>query len=188
MNLFDKTELCGRTLNVGRPRGYVAPGEQPAPPLIPGLTGMPQQTSASPAPASTCLRLEVKHTPYLLISPISTTHGIGTLNPFCPTCTQGLITDSMLSGEEYEDVLDDIKQECERSGPVADIKIPREGELKVSLVKWRACPISNSCCTVTMSSLSSTGCLFRPFLRSCRSSESSRVSASPTIRWEHCDS
>lgn len=55
---------------------------------------------------------------------------------------QGLITDSMLSGEEYEDVLDDIKQECERSGPVADIKIPREGELKVNLVKWRACPIS----------------------------------------------
>ncbi|KAL1502977.1 hypothetical protein AB1Y20_011048 [Prymnesium parvum] len=100
LTLFDKTELCGRTLNVGRPRGYVAPGEQPAAPLLPGLAALTQPPAQPAAPPSTCLRLE------------------------------GLITDSMLSDDEYEDVLDDIKQECERSGAVADIKIPREGPLK----------------------------------------------------------
>jgi len=105
LTLFDKTELCGRTLNVGRPRGYVDPGAVATAPIIPGLAAFAAQPAAPPAqPASTtCLRLN------------------------------GLITPDILDDDaEYADVLDDIRQECERSGPVAEMKIPRVGDTRGS--------------------------------------------------------
>jgi len=100
LKLFDKTDLGGRTLNVGRPRGYIEPGAAPSAPFIPGLAAFTNDTAAGP-PETLCLRLN------------------------------GLITDDMLVDDaEYSDVLDDIRQECESNGPVADIKIPRDGALK----------------------------------------------------------
>jgi len=33
----------------------------------------------------------------------------------------------MLADDEYEEVVEDIKQECQVSGPVAAINIPRDG-------------------------------------------------------------
>jgi splicing factor U2AF subunit len=115
-------ELCGRTLNVGRPRGYVEKGANilglPGLPGLPGLAGLggplgplgggappPPPPPAAPAePPTKCLKLE------------------------------GLITPDMLTDAEYPEVLEDIRGECEQSGPVADLKIPRTGEPHAGLV------------------------------------------------------
>jgi len=110
LTLFDKMEVVGRTINVGRPRGYIEPGTNPAGlpfgVTLPSSAAPPQQVAspvaaAPPAPtagaATTCLRLN------------------------------GLITPDMLTDEEYDDVLEDIRQECATLGTVLELKIPREG-------------------------------------------------------------
>ena len=113
LTLFDKMELCGRTLNVGRPRGYVEPGAGLASTLLPqlggfgalGALGGPPPPPAAPAePPTKCLKLE------------------------------GLIMPDMLTEAEYPEVYDDIKTECAQSGPVAQLRIPRTGEPQAGLV------------------------------------------------------
>uniref|UniRef100_A0A6U5J7E4 RRM domain-containing protein n=1 Tax=Calcidiscus leptoporus TaxID=127549 RepID=A0A6U5J7E4_9EUKA len=106
LTLFDKMELCGRPLNVGRPRGYVEPGATPSlnlPIAIPGLSNA-ALPAAKPAP------------------------------PSGPTPTRtirldGMITPDMLKDdEEYKDVLEDIRLECERFGAGVVVRIPRQNE------------------------------------------------------------
>ena len=79
-----------------------------------------------------CIARTVLHTlPSPPPSPTTRAHSQNSKR--CPhhRVAQGMITPDMLTDEEYPDVVEDIKSECERSGPVADIKIPREGEHKV---------------------------------------------------------
>lgn len=113
LTLFDKMELCGRTLNVGRPRGYVEPGGSLSTTLLPQLGGFggaggpvaPPPAAAAPAePPTKCLRLE------------------------------GLITPDMLTEAEYPEVYEDIKTECSVSGTVVQLRIPRTGEPQAGLV------------------------------------------------------
>ena len=104
LSLFDKMELCGRALNVGRPRGYVEPPAGLPGIGLPGmLGGAAAPPAAPPAPPTACLRLE------------------------------GMITEEMLGDDEYDDLLADIKEECEKHGAVAEVKIPRKGEPEVGL-------------------------------------------------------
>jgi len=116
LTLFDKMELCGRTLNVGRPRGYVEPGGGLGSTLLPQLGGgfgalgasapppPPPAPPAAPAePPTKCLKLE------------------------------GLIMPDMLTEAEYPEVYDDIKTECAQSGAVAQLRIPRTGEPQAGL-------------------------------------------------------
>ena len=43
---------------------------------------------------------------------------------------EGMLSADMLAADdEYEEIRDDIKQECESSGKVADVKMPRTGPL-----------------------------------------------------------
>ena len=75
LTLFDKMEVCGRNLNVGRPRGFVEPGTLPLPGMIPGMMpGMPPVATPTagsngasppgvpppppPPPPTTCLKLD----------------------------------------------------------------------------------------------------------------------------------
>jgi splicing factor U2AF subunit len=112
LTLFDKMELCGRTLNVGRPRGYVEPGGSLSSSLLPQLgafggpvPAQPPPPPAAPAdPPTKCLKLE------------------------------GLIMPDMLTEAEYPEVYDDIKTECAQSGAVAQLRIPRMGEPQAGLV------------------------------------------------------
>ena len=116
LTLFDKMELCGRTLNVGRPRGYVEPGGSLSSSLLPQLgafggpggpggPGPPPPPPAAPTdPPTKCLKLE------------------------------GLIMPDMLTEAEYPEVYDDIKTECAQSGAVAQLRIPRTGEPQAGLV------------------------------------------------------
>ena len=118
LTLFDKMEVCGRALNVGRPRGYVDPNGPPVPglPAIPAgfdplglgtapMPGLPPPPSAPPAPPP-------PPTLYLKL--------------------EGMLSDEMLDNdEEYVEIIDDIKGECESSGgSVVTIIMPRTGPLK----------------------------------------------------------
>jgi len=111
LTLFDKMELCGRPLNVGRPRGYIEPGSQPAlglPTSLPLLGGQPPAPPPAPIPPA--------------------------VNPAATRCIRldKMITSDMLEDdEEYKDVLEDIRLECERFGKVEQVKIPRQGEPNV---------------------------------------------------------
>jgi len=104
LTLFDKMELCGRPLNVGRPRGYIEPGTAPTLNLPISLPGIPAAPPPKPpAPSAPVPTRTIK------------------LN--------GMITPDMLKDdEEYKDVLEDIRLECERFGAGVEVRIPREGE------------------------------------------------------------
>jgi len=111
LTLFDKMEVCGRALNVGRPRGYVDPAAPLATSMLGSMMGgampsigqQPMPIAAPPPPPaggapSTCIKLEgmLKH------------------------------EDLEVDGE-YEEIKDDIKQECDTFGTVLDLKLPRSG-------------------------------------------------------------
>lgn len=120
LTLFDKMEVCGRALNVGRPRGYIDPnGIAGAPTLGAPLGGLPLGAAAPgvglPVPVSG-----------------------GAVPPPPPPPqqppTRTIKLDGMLSAEmlaaddEYNEVLDDIKTECEGvGGPVEAVVMPRTG-------------------------------------------------------------
>ena len=112
--LFHKTELCGRLINVGRPRGYIPPATARNSLTALGATSLvaPNAPVAGAGGAAA-----------------APTGGAAEPSGRC-LCLTGLITSSMLSDDEYADVLDDIRQECERSGRVLDVVIPRQGPRK----------------------------------------------------------
>jgi len=117
LTLFDKMEVCGRALNVGRPRGYVDPQAPLATSMLGSMIGgsmmAPAPTLAPPAPPpggvpSACIKLE------------------GMLKP-----------EDLAADDEYAEIHDDIKQECETYGSVSAFKLPRTGPLAgVCFVKF----------------------------------------------------
>lgn len=58
----------------------------------------------------------------------------------------GLITPDMLNDEEYSDVLSDIREECERSGRVTAVRIPRVGEPDVGAAFVRFASVVEAVC------------------------------------------
>uniref|UniRef100_A0A7S2C055 RRM domain-containing protein n=1 Tax=Haptolina brevifila TaxID=156173 RepID=A0A7S2C055_9EUKA len=119
LTLFDKMEVCGRALNVGRPRGYIDPAAPLATSMLGSMIGgaisAPSQapSQAPPAPPaggvpSSCIKLE------------------GMLKP-----------EDVAADDEYTEIHDDIKQECETYGSVSAFKLPRTGPLAgVCFVKF----------------------------------------------------
>jgi len=121
LTLFDKMEVCGRALNVGRPRGYIDPQAPLATSMLGSMIGgamAPQQglappLQAPPAPPaggvpSTCIKLE------------------GMLKP-----------EDVAADDDYEEIHADIKTECETFGVVNSFKLPRAGVLAgVCFVKF----------------------------------------------------
>lgn len=65
MNL-DKVELCGRHVNVGRPKGYVESASAPPPPAIGAAAAFAAQLSQEP---TTVLRLDNLVKARLLLNP-----------------------------------------------------------------------------------------------------------------------
>lgn len=98
---LDKMELCGRALNVGRPSGYVAPigGDAPPPPPNPHAAlfqGLQGLAQGAPETApSRALALE------------------------------NMLTVEDVGGDEYDDIVLDIKEECEKFGSVIKVDIPK---------------------------------------------------------------
>lgn len=103
---LDKVELCGRSIHVGRPSGYMPAMEGG------GLSAMMPMNMSMVGGAA-----------------------LGSLAG--PEATKVLILENMLSVEElatdeYDDIVADIKEECENYGKVEDICVPKPaGEDKV---------------------------------------------------------
>ena len=130
LTLFDKMEVCGRALNVGRPRGYIDPnmgasallpgGCAPAMPPM-GMPGMGMPGMGLPPPPSGMGGLVPPPPPGGLAPPPPPPSHVIKL--------EGMLTAEILQNdEEYNEVLDDIKTECEDAGgKVESVVMPREG-------------------------------------------------------------
>jgi len=101
---LDKMELCGRALNVGRPSGYVAPlGGEVVPAAVPnahaalfqGLTSMGMAQGAPETAPSRAIALE------------------------------NMLSVEDVAGDEYDDIVVDIREECEKFGAVLQVDIPK---------------------------------------------------------------
>ena len=107
---LDKMELCGRALNVGRPSGYVAPiGGDAMPPapnphaaLFQGLQGLAQG-----APGTGLAQAPQGPPPSRAIA------------------LENMLTVEDVAGDEYDDIVLDIKEECEKFGQVLKVDIPK---------------------------------------------------------------
>lgn len=111
---LDKVELCGRSLNVGRPSGYVPSpvGAMPAAanPMAGAMaamqaamgTGGMHMTSAAMATATNPSESKV-------------------------VILENMLTEEDVAGDEYEDIVEDIKEECTKHGSVDKVCIPRPG-------------------------------------------------------------
>jgi splicing factor U2AF subunit len=110
---LDKVELCGRSIHVGRPSGYVPATEGG---MAPGMAGMGAMGT------------------------FGMTGGTGSgmpfgapatgLSEFTATATPVLILENMLSieelaSDEYDDIVSDIKEECGQYGTIEDVHIPK---------------------------------------------------------------
>ena len=137
LTLFDKMEVCGRALNVGRPRGYVDPTQPLGGVFGGGLLGT-AATAGLLAPSQA-----------LPMAPSLVPSGLATLNTTLPPpppgppptrCVklEGMLTAEMLSDDqEYTEICDDIKTECETNGPVTEMKVVRTGPMAgVAFVKF----------------------------------------------------
>lgn len=114
---LDKVELCGRSLHVGRPSGYVPPMNH----------GMGDQMSMN-------LGSGVGN-----VGGLATAMGMGAgmegamemaMVAQGPPPTEVLVLVNMLSAEElatdeYDDIVNDIKEECSQFGTVVDTYVPR---------------------------------------------------------------
>ena len=157
LTLFDKMEVCGRALNVGRPRGFVdpnLPATAAAGGLPPAISGSMPQTDAAAAAAVAALLggggppgMPPAGLPGLpppvsggpMIPPPPPPGGMGGVPPPPPPPPTGppskvILLEGMLSMEilsddaEYNEVLDDIKSECEScGGAVTAVFMPRSG-------------------------------------------------------------
>eukprot|EP00656_Telonema_subtile_P008669 TRINITY_DN14047_c0_g1_i2.p1 TRINITY_DN14047_c0_g1~~TRINITY_DN14047_c0_g1_i2.p1 ORF type:complete len:222 (-),score=56.89 TRINITY_DN14047_c0_g1_i2:131-796(-) len=117
---LDKVELCGRSIHVGRPSGYV-------PPLDGGAVMDPMAHGLGMGIAN--------------VGGLSTAMGMGGMGmqgamemalsaPKGPPPTTVLVLTNMLSveelgSEEYDEIVADIKEECSQFGTIEDIHVPK---------------------------------------------------------------
>lgn len=116
---LDKVELCGRSLNVGRPSGYVAPpggGGGGSNPMAGAMAAMQAMGAMGGGPAMSMMGMMGGMMPNQA--------GNGA------QATQCLRLENMLSredvlGDEYDEIVEDIKDECEKHGSVLKVCVPR---------------------------------------------------------------
>jgi len=96
---LDKVDLCGRSINVGRPKGYVEPPTGPAKPAQ-----VVSQGYGIPNPAAAAVMAAAGGVP----------------GPFQPTCNlllQNLLpVKDLRVDEERSDLEEDVKEECNKDG------------------------------------------------------------------------
>jgi len=106
LSLFNTMELCGRPMQVARPSGYAPPAGSAAPPgQLPVPLGATPPVPPPPPPPP---------------QPPPTRH----------LRLENLLTEAVMNDEaELRECLEDIRNECERFGPVASFVVPRQDEL-----------------------------------------------------------
>jgi len=105
LSLFNTMELCGRPMQVARPSGYVPAGGAAMPP------GQP------PAPLG-------------LVPPVPPPPPPPQPPPTRHLRLENLLTEAVMNDEtELRECLEDIRNECERFGPVTSFVVPRPDDL-----------------------------------------------------------
>lgn len=116
---LDKMELCGRALNVGRPSGYVAP-------------------SGPVAAATPMAGMAAMHTGPMA----SLMAGMASGEQTATKCIalENMLTQEDVAGDEYDEIVEDIREECAKHGAVEQVSIPRPGQPGVgkAFVKFAA--------------------------------------------------
>eukprot|EP00193_Tetraselmis_chui_P009847 CAMPEP_0177779310 /NCGR_PEP_ID=MMETSP0491_2-20121128/16507_1 /TAXON_ID=63592 /ORGANISM="Tetraselmis chuii, Strain PLY429" /LENGTH=346 /DNA_ID=CAMNT_0019298817 /DNA_START=897 /DNA_END=1937 /DNA_ORIENTATION=+ len=105
---LDKVELCGRSINVGRPKGYVEPingHARPAPVWMPGMP-VPGAPAQAQAPVSAPM---LPGLPAAAAGPV----------PTCVLLLENLVpVKDLRDPAERQDLCDDVKEECNKDGRV----------------------------------------------------------------------
>mmetsp|Transcript_6083 Transcript_6083/g.15682 ORF Transcript_6083/g.15682 Transcript_6083/m.15682 type:complete len:349 (+) Transcript_6083:684-1730(+) len=113
---LDKVDLCGRSINVGRPKGYVEPasGHAPAAPVWqPGMAvpGAPAAAPAMPGPPA----MAMPSFPGMPGAPAAAAGPV----PTCVVLLESLVTvKDLRDPEERQDLCEDVKEECHKDGRV----------------------------------------------------------------------
>jgi len=99
---LDKVQLCGRSLNVGRPSGYV-PGEpESVPNPLAGMQAIQMQSVIG--------------------------NGGGVIPEAPPSvaiCLENMLTVDDVAGDEYDEIVAEIQEECAKHGAVVKVCIPK---------------------------------------------------------------
>lgn len=115
---LDKVELCGRSIHVGRPSGYVPPaGPGQADPLAMGMGAMGNVGGMATMMGMSGMGMQG-------MMEMALAAGAGA------NATKVLVLENMLSVEElatdeYADIVEDIKEECGSYGTVEDVFVPK---------------------------------------------------------------
>lgn len=150
LKMFDKMEVCGRPLQVGRPSGYVDPNGPPKASMNPmgamgamgmGMMGMnPMAAMAggmgmmNPARAAMISGMNPMMMQQQMMMGAMGAMGAMDAAGGGPTPTSVLVLENLVAAEEladdqeYEEIVEDIKNECSKSGTVMAVKVPRPGQ------------------------------------------------------------
>lgn len=110
-----QVDLCGRSINVGRPKGYVEPasGHAPAAPVWqPGMAvpGAPAAAPAMPGPPA----MAMPSFPGMPGAPAAAAGPV----PTCVVLLESLVTvKDLRDPEERQDLCEDVKEECHKVTP-----------------------------------------------------------------------
>lgn len=155
IKMFDKMEVCGRPLQVGRPSGYVDPNGPPAAaamgggmganPMMGGMMGgmpgmMPAAMGGMMNPARAAMiaaggGMGMGMNPMMMQQQMLMGMGGGVpAPPVTPMPTTVLVLENLVSEDElkddteYGEIVQDIQNECSKSGTVLTVKVPRPGQ------------------------------------------------------------
>lgn len=111
---LDKVELCGRSLNVGRPSGYV-----PSAGAMPGVAA-PNPMAGAMAAMQAAMGTGGMHLPQAAAAAPNPAESKVVI-------LENMLTEEDVAGDEYDDIVEDIKEECGKHGAVESVSIPRPG-------------------------------------------------------------
>lgn len=106
---LDKVELCGRALNVGRPSGYVPPSGPSIPNQMVGSLAAMQAMATGPMMGGMGMGM------------------MGGAQPTKAISLENMLTEQDVAGDEYDEIVEDIRDECAKHGTVEKVHIPRPG-------------------------------------------------------------
>jgi len=115
---LDKVELCGRSIHIGRPSGYVPPdGGAPQ-----AMGSTPMDMMGGMAGMGMMGGMGGMGMPGGLGMPAAATGGLGATQVIC---LANMLSIEELASDEYDEIVSDIKDECSTFGTIEELFIPR---------------------------------------------------------------
>mmetsp|Transcript_17977 Transcript_17977/g.42546 ORF Transcript_17977/g.42546 Transcript_17977/m.42546 type:complete len:522 (-) Transcript_17977:714-2279(-) len=142
--LLHGMELCGRKMHVGRPKGYVDPLGGPGYiPLPKTEMGVLTQGVFAPMPPAFVPRLPDGPAPTPFDPAAAAANRIADLLAQMSTAyleLENLVgdTNALKDKEEYDEIVGDIRSECEKFGVVLETRVPKPGNVEDAAYVGRA--------------------------------------------------